>query len=152
MKRLVVLLPILVLMIAGCGSAQPQDEESAVDVVRQFIDAVERGDGQAVLSLYHPDCPTYLNLENNLQLGWLRGLDVGWVPSVVVLESLPDFQLSVQDTHVVSQDERGCVVELAFTYGATDPVLGPRLETVTAELDLVKYQGTWRIWDECANP
>jgi len=148
MKWLAILFAIVALAFTGCSTSASQTDDSAVGVVRQFIDAVSRGDGAAVAALYDPECPTYLYISDNLQLEYLLGADVvGWMSSVLALQSLPDFQLEVQDVRVVSESERECTVRLTFTYGGTHPILGPRSETVATDLHLVKHQETWKLWD-----
>lgn len=159
MKRLAILWMLSALLVVGCGSVSAiktgvtsgtgpsQTEHAAVVVVRQFLDAISQGDVDAVLALYHPDCDVHWDLANHQQLAWLRGSVGHWITPLASLQKFPDFRLDVQEVSLKAEGTRECVVDFAFTYGATDPTTGPTVKSVSAELHLAKYQGTWKIWD-----
>lgn len=116
--------------LTGCldgDNEEEQEENNGPEaVVRQFVEALDRGDADGVNSLIHPD---------------------GQVPPLSEQDAQEFSQAdwTVEETEVLEQDDEVAIVRSSITVGAPVPDAGE--QTQEMEWELRTSNGEWLVWD-----
>jgi ketosteroid isomerase-like protein len=130
MKKLSVMLVavVSVVLVAGCQTSGPSDEELILDLLQSWKTAGEAQDIDALLVLYAEDF-------QNSEYGDKEGLK-GFLKDSKDMGYLSNAEMNVADAKITVEGEKATVypIEMSASFG-----------TATITLELKKAEGKWMI-------
>lgn len=133
MKKIVSILLLITILIAGCGKENPE-KKKVLDLIEKNKVVTQNEDFEETMNTIHPESPVYES------------------SSVVMkqLFALYDLKYELTSVEVVSIDDDTAVV--AFEQ-VTTKISGPdfRNSKIKGEHQLRKYNGEWKIYSTTAN-